>query len=449
MQNNITLPLLVQNVLERLEKNGFSAYVVGGCVRDSLQGKKPHDWDICTSALPQQVKEVFRGCKIVETGIAHGTVTLFLEGQPFEITTFRTEGNYTDGRRPDSVSFSPNIEDDLSRRDFTINAMAYNPNRGLVDLFGGRQDLQKKVLRCVGNPHERLREDALRILRGVRFCAGLGLKMDAESKQALQDCVAGLEHISVERIFEELTKLLCGEFVVQALLEYDFVLFQILPQLQATKGFEQHNPYHIWDVWRHTVYAVGASIPDPIVRLALLFHDIGKPLCFHQEKGVGHFYGHANISFQMSKEILEKWKVSIQQKNRVCRLVKYHDSPIWPTDVSIKRWLNRMGVEDFFLLLEVKRGDARAKAEHCQWRLEEIDQIEAIARDILRRKECFSLKKLNISGKELLQLGFVQGKEIGKTLDFLLSQVMQGMLPNEPTPLQQAALQYRKKLENK
>ena len=172
MQNNITLPLLVQNVLERLEKNGFSAYVVGGCVRDSLQGKKPHDWDICTSALPQQVKEVFGGCKIVETGIAHGTVTLFLEGQPFEITTFRTEGNYTDGRRPDSVSFSLNFEDDLSRRDFTINAMAYNPNRGLVDLFGGRQDLQKKVLRCVGQPHERLREDALRILRGVRFCAG-------------------------------------------------------------------------------------------------------------------------------------------------------------------------------------------------------------------------------------------------------------------------------------
>ena len=435
MQPTFFLPDTVQKILFQLNKAGFSAYIVGGCVRDCLCGIQPADWDICTSALPQQTKAVFSDNSVIETGIQHGTVTVLMDGEPFEITTFRIEGSYSDGRRPDSVSFSTDVTQDLSRRDFTINAMAYHPTEGFIDPFGGKSDLEQNRLRCVGDPVQRFSEDALRIMRGLRFLSRFGFEVDPSCDAALHRCKHLLTHVSAERIFSELCKLLCENHVEQVLLNYSDILFEILPELAPMKNFEQHNVYHVFDVWQHTVKAVSCSNRNLMVRLTMLFHDIGKPQCYSYKDGVGHFYGHPQVSTELANSILLRLKTSTHLRNTVCTLVQYHDCELSAKPSSIKRWLNKLGKELFLLLLEVKKADILAQNPKFYDRLSQIDFIQQLTAEILAQNSCISLQNLAVSGKDLLELGYPQGKQIGVILNFLLEQVLSDQLENNKDSL--------------
>ncbi len=446
MKPTFCLPEKVQNLLFRLNKAGFSAYVVGGCVRDSLCGIQPADWDICTSALPQQTKSVFSDYPVIETGIQHGTVTVLFEDEPFEITTFRIEGSYSDGRRPDSVSFSTEITQDLSRRDFTINAMAYHPNEGLIDPFGGKFDLEQNRLRCVGNPVQRFSEDTLRILRGLRFVSRFGFSVESNCNEALHCCKHLLKNVSSERIFSELCKLLCEKNVEQVLLNYSDVLFEVLPELAPMKNFEQHNIYHVFDVWQHTVKAVSSSADNIIVRLTMLLHDIGKPQCYSYKDGVGHFYGHPQVSAGLANSILLRLKTSTHLRNTVCTLVQYHDNEVSAKPSSIKRWLNKLGKEQFLLLLEVKKADILAQNPKFYDRLSQMDSIQQLTAELIAQNVCISFKNLAVSGKDLLELGYPQGKQIGIILNFLLEQVLSDQLNNDKELLINYILQNKENL---
>ncbi len=443
MQLNI--PEYALRAIRVLENAGFSAYFVGGCVRDSLLGKTPTDWDITTDALPEQVKAAFCGYTVADTGLKHGTVTVVSDYHHLEITTYRIDGGYSDSRRPDSVSFTTDLHEDLKRRDFTVNAMAYHPERGLTDDWGGRQDLKEKTLRCVGLPEQRFQEDALRILRGLRFASVLGFSIEPKTEEALLQSGNLLSHVSGERIREELLKLLCGENVKQVLLTYRSVLGAIFPELTPSFDFDQRNPHHYLTVWEHTVEAIAGSIPSVPVRLALLFHDLGKPAAFSlDEKGIGHFYGHPEISEQLARDILHRLRFDNATVNRVTALVRYHDSDIAPQSKSIKRWLNRLGEEGFRELLAVKVAD-RSATTHKYENLSILQLIENILNEVIAQNQCFTGEQLKINGNDLIDLGIPQGKEIGRILDELLSLVIDEKLPNQPTLLKNRAIALWKK----
>ena len=298
----MNLPGRIEAVLSRLEQAGYASYVVGGAVRDCLAGRQPHDYDLCTAALPQQVEELFADYHVIETGLQHGTVTVIVEGEPVEVTTFRTEGRYSDGRRPDSVAFVSHIEEDLARRDFTVNAMAYSPIHGLCDPFGGQEDLEHKQLRCVGDPDTRLQEDALRILRALRFAAQRGYTIEPETAVALHRNRQRLSHVSAERITSELLQMICGAHAGSILMAFSDIITEILPELSPMIGFEQHNPHHKYDVWEHSVRSMESIRPEWLLRLTMLFHDAGKPGTFSMdERGIGHFYGHPAVSYDIAQ----------------------------------------------------------------------------------------------------------------------------------------------------
>lgn len=429
------LPAPVETAMSLLQEAGYSAYIVGGCVRDSLLGKTPFDYDLTTSALPMQIEVVFSDFTIVETGLKHGTVTVIIDGMPLEITTFRKEGTYSDGRHPDAVFFTDDIREDLKRRDFTINAIAYSKQEGIVDCFGGQKDLEKGIIRAVGNADLRFKEDALRIMRGLRFASCLGFSIEEETSKAIINNRQLLAHISVERIREELFKMLCGENIKEILMTYPQVMVQVIPELSSLIGFDQHNPHHIYDIFMHTSVAVENTPALPHLRLSALLHDIGKSKTFTMDKkGIGHFYGHGKVGYEMSKEILTRLKVDNATKARVLSLIGYHDDNIPCNQKAVKGALNKMGEELFFDLLELKRADNKAQNIACFNHLAEYDALENIAKSIISEGQCFCLKDLALCGDDLLALGF-KGKKIGDAFKFLLDAVIDERVENSKEEL--------------
>lgn len=426
------LPNSVTTALSHLEERGFDAYLVGGCVRDSLLGKQPDDWDITTNAWPEMVRSAFSNYPVIDTGIQHGTVTVLIGHLPVEITTYRIDGAYSDHRHPDLVQFTPSLRQDLARRDFTVNALAWSPSSGLIDYFGGKTDLEQGVLRCVGEPEKRFEEDALRILRAVRFASVLGFSIEAHTAAAIHAQKESLREISPERIQKELVKLLCGRDVENIILNYYDVLSTFIPPIQKMAGFEQHNPHHIYSVLEHTARAVSSCRPEPALRLAMLFHDMGKPERFSlDQRGIGHFYGHAGLSAQYAKQLLEKLRFDRATIELVTALVKWHDSVIPLEKKAVKRWLNRLGKEKLELLLQVMTADTLALAPEYHARATEIEQTGFMIRKILDEQECFSLKDLAINGQDLIGIGIPEGKQVGDILQLLLTGVIEEKLPNE------------------
>lgn len=434
-----------RSALSALKKSGYSAFLVGGSVRDRLMGRSVHDIDIATNALPQETARVFEKHAVIPTGLAHGTVTVLIENTPVEITTFRTESAYSDNRHPDFVSFSKNISDDLSRRDFTMNAIAEDENGALFDPFGGKEDIEKKLIRCVGNAETRFKEDALRILRALRFSAVLSFSIEEETSRAIRSCKKLLNKLSPERIASELSLLLCSDGAADVLLRYPEVFAEIIPCLKAMQGFDQHNEHHCFDVWEHTVNVVRNVRPALHLRLAALFHDCAKPLVFSlDENGTGHFYSHAPRGAAIAEKELKRLRFDNETTQKVVKLVKIHDSPIECDEVTVKKKLNRLGEETFFDLIRLQRADNLAQSEKFRFRQKNFDYLEETAKKILEQNECFSLKKLAVNGNDMLSLGLC-GKEIGAMLDFLVEQVIEGKTANEKPLLLEAAKREKEK----
>ena len=423
------IPLSVLGALEQLKQKGFAGYLVGGCVRDICLGRTPHDYDITTNALPSEIQTVFSAYRVLTTGIKHGTVTVLLDGTPLEITTFRGESDYSDHRHPDKVYFTDSLSADLARRDFTINAMAMDMEGNLIDPYGGRKDLQKGFIRCVGTPMDRFQEDALRILRGLRFSARFGFPIEEETSKAMAACAPLLSYVSYERIQNELTEMLCGTHILSVLLnDTGGVLCTVLPELAPMVGFDQRNPHHVYDVWTHTAHVVANVPPVPALRWAALLHDAGKPHCFSiDEQDIGHFYDHAKKSLPLAETILTRLRLDNATKERVLLLIAHHDTPIEPTQKAVRRWLSRLTREGFSQWIALKRGDNFGQSPQYRFRQQEYDKIEAIAAET----DCFTLRQLAVGGNDLIALGIQPGPAMGALLHLLFEKVLSGELPNE------------------
>lgn len=425
------IPPQAEFILHKLQERGYEACVVGGCVRDTLMGRKPHDWDIATAANPDEMKEALAGCRLIETGLKHGTVTALVNGLPIEITTYRIDGSYSDNRHPDDVHFTKNLKEDLMRRDFTMNALAYSREKGLTDCFGGLDDIKSKTVRCVGEPDLRFQEDGLRILRALRFASELGFTLEISTAQSVRRNAPLLRGIAKERIQAEWNRLLCGPSAGKVLQEYRSVFCEFIPELDAMFGFDQHNRYHTLDVWEHTVKALESVEAVPVLRLTMLLHDIGKPLCFTMDdNGVGHFYGHDKKSTEMAAETLHRLKYDNHTAEQVIVLVKYHDVAVTSDKKHLLRLLNLLGEENLRLLLKVKAADITAQNPAYSDRLNDLAKAESVLNEIIAESLCFSLKDLEISGDDLIALGVPQGEEIGKILQQLLEEVMEEKIQN-------------------
>ncbi len=453
------IPENAEKIINRLRENGHSAYVVGGCVRDTLQGKQPHDWDICTSALPDEVMHIFADQRVIPTGVKHGTVTLMMKCgadgastddagseyidcdkvndneikyESFEITTFRKEGSYSDGRHPDNVSFVDDINEDLARRDFTVNAMAYDPGVGLADPFDGQKDLKAGVLRCVGDPDARFHEDALRILRALRFMSEKGLKPEPATEAAIRRNYSLLSRVSQERITEEFVKFMCGSGAAGMLDDYKEIFCFIIPELEPMIGFDQRSPYHNRDVWHHTLCAVADIPPRPVFRLTMLFHDIAKPaVCVIDDNGRGRFQGHPAKGAEMAEEILRRMKLPKKMIEHIVELIKYHDLKIRPERPDVRRWLGRLGVQIFDELMYIRHADASGKYEKYLGEAESKNAALASLRDdIIESGECIDLSGLAVNGRDVVSAG-VTGAQVGDVLNELLESVIMGRIPNE------------------
>ena len=427
------LPPNVHVCIEALEKEGFSCYAVGGCVRDALLGLIPHDYDLCTAAKPETIAQIFAGHTLVRSGEKHGTIGVVIDGAVYEITTYRTEGDYTDGRHPGWVEFVDDITLDLSRRDFTVNAMAYSPTRGYADPFGGRQDLKDGVLRCVGEAEKRFSEDALRILRGVRFAVRYGLEVEKDTKNAMYRLAPLMENLARERVFDELCKLL-PLVNAEDLLAFAPVLTQVIPELMPLMGFDQKNPHHQYDIFTHTAQVVAGTPADLAVRWAALLHDIGKPGCFSQdEQGIGHFYGHAKLGAQIADSILLRLKAPTALRQRVVLLVEQHMTPLEPDKKLLRRRLSKLGSEAVHQLLALQRSDMGAKPADDS----RFSQIQLLLQEIEAENACLSIRDLAVSGHDLMDLGY-RGPAIGQALQFLLEQVLDERVENEKEALLKA-----------
>lgn len=436
--NDISLPQEVRFLLSVLNRAGYEAWAVGGCVRDALLGKEPHDWDVTTSALPEETKRCFSEFPVIETGIRHGTVGVLLNGSLYEVTTYRTESGYTDHRHPDEIQFVSSLREDLSRRDFTVNAMAYHPEQGLMDPFGGRRDLAAGRIACVGVPDVRLQEDALRILRALRFAACYDWTIGEETAEALRRHRHLLTEIAPERIREELLRLLSGRGAVRILREYAEIIGTVLPEILPMIGFDQRNPHHCCDVWEHTLHAIDALPPeDTRLRLTMLLHDIGKPNCFTVDAaGVGHCYGHDVRSAGLSGEILRRLRLDSRTTAEVTELVARHGAEVRPEERSLRRWLNRIGETQLRRLLQVKRADTLAQAPAFRGeRLARLQETERLLDELIAAQACTSLRTLAVKGNDLLAIGVPEGPQIGALLHSLLESVLDGALPNEYTIL--------------
>jgi len=448
MENRIQPPGGVLNILNTFKSNGFEAYAAGGCIRDSLLGIEPKDWDIATNALPEVTKNLFS--KTIDTGLKHGTVTVVFDGRQYEITTFRVDGRYLDGRHPESVEFTANIEDDLGRRDFTINAMAWNKERGIVDPFNGRRDLAGRIIRTVGNPGERFREDGLRMLRAARFAARLGFDIHEETLKAISENKELIRNVSNERIRDELTEILTSDNPLKFnLLRETGLLELILPELEACYRTRQNNPHHVYNVGEHSIRAVAAARKDRIHRWVLLLHDTGKAVTLTtDEKGIDHFYGHAFQSMKIAGDILRRLRFDKKSIEKITRLIRHHDRQILPVPKAVAKAVNAVGEDIFPDLLDVKRADKSAQnPRDIQEALEYVDTIEAIYNDLKKGMNCFGVKDLAINGRDLIKMGFKEGKEVGKTLNILLDKVMENPMLNKKELLCEMASELLEKFE--
>ncbi|MBR3552613.1 MAG: HD domain-containing protein [Clostridia bacterium] len=422
-------------VLERLERAGYEAYFVGGCVRDRLLGKDIHDVDLTTSAAPEEMRAVFDGLPVLDTGLRHGTLTVLVDHTPVEVTTYRTESGYSDGRHPDTVRFTRSLREDLQRRDFTVNAMAFHPRTGLIDPFGGQRDLEQKCLRAVGDPDARFTEDALRILRALRFASTLGFLIEDETANAMRRQKDRMTLLSAERIANELRRLVCGVNAGAVLCNGWDVLAVVLPFLAPMHGFDQHNEHHIFDVLTHTAAAMDAIAPAVRLRLAALFHDSGKPETFFLDAdGVGHFYGHATVSARIAQEALTALRFDKATAAQVTRLVKLHDAPIEESRPAVRRKLNQLGADGLFDLIALQRADTLALAPQYRKRTAHFDTLTRIAKELLAENACFSVRDLAVNGNDLTALGF-RGAAVGSTLRELVRAVMDERVPNEQAAL--------------
>lgn len=426
------MPKNVDIAINLLQSAGFEAYAVGGCVRDSLLGKTPNDWDITTSAKPEDMKSVFADFHCIDTGIKHGTVTVVIDGEPLEITTFRLDGEYEDNRHPKSVTFTSDLGADLGRRDFTVNAMAYSKMTGTVDLFGGQNDLKNKIIRCVGDPDRRFNEDALRILRALRFASALDFEIEEKTAQSLLKNCALLGNISEERIAKELLKLVCGKGAKRILTDFAPVLFEILPELQPMYKNSHDNPHHCYDIYEHTLIAVESIDPEPTLRFAMLLHDCGKPAVKKfDENGVAHFYGHQRISAKISAQILARLKVSNKFRDEILFLVSNHDRwELYENTEKMPRYLSKFGLDGVLKLLKVMRADVLAQSPEYRYRLDQIADAEEIAKNLAAQKPCLSLSELQINGRTLMDIGIPQGRKLGAVLAQLLDEVIDGVTKN-------------------
>lgn len=438
----IKIPSGANEIIHILQDKGYEAYLVGGCVRDSILERPIHDYDITTSATPDEMMEVFKGKRIIETGLQHGTITIVIDGEPYEVTTYRIDGNYSDNRRPDKVTFTKSLEEDLKRRDFTINAMAYNDEVGLIDPFNGMEDIKYHKIRCVGRAKDRFSEDALRILRAIRFASQLGFVLESDTDWNISKMYKNLENISIERINSEFCKIAASSnFCVQMVLYYEvFSLF--IPEIKDMFGFQQNNPYHMYDVWNHTVHAIEyCESNDLVTRLAVFFHDIGKPHCYQDgEDGIRHFKGHGRVSADMTDKIMKRLRFDNDTREKVVKLVYYHDATFEVGKKYVKKWLNKIGEEQFRRLLNVRRADIKAQTDiNQETRLQKIDNIGYILEEVLQDNECFSIKNLAVNGKDLITIGYKPGKEIGEVLNNLLDSVISGEYKNEKEKLLEIA----------
>lgn len=426
------MPKNVDIAINLLQSAGFEAYAVGGCVRDSLLGKTPNDWDITTSAKPEDMKSVFADFHCIDTGIKHGTVTVVIDGEPLEITTFRLDGEYEDNRHPKSVTFTSNLGADLGRRDFTVNAMAYSKMTGTVDLFGGQNDLKNGIIRCVGDPDRRFNEDALRILRALRFASALDFEIEEKTAQSLLKNRALLGNISEERIAKELLKLVCGKGAKRILTDFAPVLFEILPELQPMYKNSHDNPHHCYDIYEHTLIAVESINPEPTLRFAMLLHDCGKPAVKKfDENGVAHFYGHQRISAEISAQILARLKVSNKFRDEILFLVSNHDRwELYENTEKMPRYLSKFGLDGVLNLLKVMRADVLAQSPEYRYRLYQIADAEETAKNLAAQKPCLSLSELQINGRTLMDIGIPQGRKLGAVLAQLLDEVIDGVTKN-------------------
>ncbi len=425
----LVLPEIVQDILHRLEAAGYEAWCVGGAVRDALLGLSPGDWDVTTSAPPEAVLSLFAP-HALPTGLRHGTVTVG-GGRGVEVTTFRRDGDYSDHRRPDQVEFTRSLTEDLARRDFTVNAIAVDLRGRVADPFGGREDLAARQLRAVGEADRRFQEDALRILRGLRFASRLGFAIEPETSSALRRSAPLLKEIAAERILTELTGILCGSEVLPVLLNYPDVLGMPLPEILPCVGFDQRSVYHCYDVWEHTAHSTAAVKPSSILRWTMLLHDLGKPDTFFlDEEGRGHFYGHWRRSAAHAETILDRLRMDGRSRRTILTLVERHDSPLTLSEKAVRRALARYGEETLRLLLEVKRADNLAQAPTFRDRQVLISQWEALLDMVIRSGACFSLGQLAVRGDDLTALG-LRGPAVGEALRTLLELVVDGKLENE------------------
>lgn len=437
-------------ILRKLEKSGFEAYIIGGCVRDMIMGRQVNDFDITTNALPEQIIEVFADEKTIPTGIKHGTVTIMYENEPFEVTTFRIDGEYSDCRRPDSVEFTSSLREDCARRDFTMNAIAMDCNGNISDFFGGIQDIEKRIIRCVGDPEQRFMEDALRILRAVRFSSTLEFDIEENTAEFALKLRKNLDFVSAERIRAELIKLICGKNCIDVMLNYREIIGQIIPEMNICFGFSQHSPYHRYSVYEHIVRAIGNAPDSEILRTALLFHDIGKPQTFRlDENGRGHFKGHAEVSANIAREIMRRLTFDNKTIDTACTLIAMHgdkfnfggnDRKSMPVG-DIKRMISKIGAENFFLLLKLKKADNSAKNDFVLDENNELDRIAEVAEKLIAENCCMSLAQLEINGNDLKSVG-LKGRAIGECLNNLLDKVMGDEIENNYNKL----IEYAKEM---
>lgn len=421
----INIPDNAKTILDTIHNAGFEAYVVGGCVRDALLGRIPGDWDITTNALPDKIKKLFK--RTVDTGIQHGTVTVMMGREGYEVTTYRIDGKYEDSRHPTDVSFTTDLLEDMKRRDFTINAMAYNDKEGLIDRFDGIRDLKDGIIRCVGQPCERFSEDALRIMRAVRFAAQLGFEIDEGTKKAMKELSPTLKKISAERIQAELIKLLLSDHPERLKTAYELGITSVfMPEFDRCMETEQNNPHHMYSVGEHTICAIKNVRPDRILRLSMLFHDIGKPVVISvDEAGVNHFYGHEVVSTDIARDIFRRLKFDSKTMDRVCNLVRYHDERYPARPGVIRKAINTVGEQDFPLLLEVRYADIMAQSMYKrEEKLDLIVQTREIYDKIIEDGDCVSLKDLAVRGNDLIEMGIKPGKALGDILQRMLLDVL-------------------------
>jgi len=422
----IRLPSKVNKIIVTLQNAGYEAYAVGGCVRDSILNREPEDWDITTSATPEQTKSLFR--RTFDTGIEHGTVTVLLEKEGFEVTTYRIDGTYEDSRHPSRVEFTRSLEEDLLRRDFTINAMAYNEEQGLVDIFGGSFDLKNGIIRCVGNAQERFTEDALRILRAVRFAAQLGFTIKPETRRAIRELAPTLANISAERIRAELIKLLVSVHPEKVRDLYELGITDvILPEFNPLMTTGQETPHHMYNVGDHTIESLKLIRGDKILRLTMLFHDMGKPeMKTVDQNGVAHFKKHAAVSEEIAETVMRRLKFDNDTLRKVVRLIRYHDYRMPAKANLVRRAVNKIGTDMFPYYLEVRKADTLAQSEYLRdEKLKNIADIAALFHEIEEQKQCVSIKTLAITGRDLLEAGMEQGELIGETLNRLMEEVLE------------------------